>query len=185
MTEKVDFFARKARSESGAGRFLPGMGSLSRLVLAGISSVLLALPLPGQRGELELRVERVSDRAGAVSIVPTEDLWPGAGRGFAVAFSQHHEQISAFHPTGGGFEERVLYRAPHPNWGTSAIEPADLTAFFALNARVLLEGPEKFVADGERHVRLSVACPRSKVEAGMRRIAAALHRHSDPVTSLG
>jgi hypothetical protein len=77
-------------------------------------------------GDLALRVEPVSDRAGAVSIVPTEGLWQGAGRGFAVAFAQQHEQISAFHPTREGYEERILYRAPHPNWGTSTIEPVDL-----------------------------------------------------------
>jgi hypothetical protein len=79
-----------------------------------------------REGDLELRVEQVSDRAGAVSIVPTDGLWRGAGRGFVVAFSQHHEQISAFHPTQAGYEERVLYRAPHPNWGTSTLEPVDL-----------------------------------------------------------
>jgi hypothetical protein len=73
------------------------------------------------------RVEKVSDRPGAVSVVPVEDLRPGDGPGFVVAFAQHHETISAFHPReGGGFEERVLYRAPHPNWGTSNLEPVDL-----------------------------------------------------------
>jgi len=73
------------------------------------------------------RVEKVIDRPGAVSVVPVEDLRPGDGPGFVVAFAQHHETISAFHPReGGGFEERVLYRAPHPNWGTSNLEPVDL-----------------------------------------------------------
>ena len=52
----------------------------------------------------------------------------------------------------------------------------DLTFFFAKEAHVLLEGPEQFVADGDRHVRLNIACPRSKVEDGMRRMIDALRR---------
>jgi len=76
---------------------------------------------------LDFRPERVSDRTGAVSIVPVEDLQPGAGRGFVVAFAQEHEVVSLFLPREPeGFEERVLYRAPHPVWGTSHLAPADL-----------------------------------------------------------
>jgi hypothetical protein len=45
-----------------------------------------------------------------------------------VAFAQQHELVSAFYPTEAGYEERVLYRGPHPNWGTSNLEPADLDA---------------------------------------------------------
>jgi hypothetical protein len=80
-------------------------------------------------GAPTFRSERVNQRSGAVSVVPTRELWPGAGAGFVVAFSQHYEQISAFHPARdgrGGFDERVLYRAPHCNFGTSNIEPTDL-----------------------------------------------------------
>jgi hypothetical protein len=75
-------------------------------------------------GPLDFRVEQVSARPGAVSVVPVHDLGPG--HGFAVAFSQHHELVSVFHATGEGFEERILYRAPHPNWGTSNLEAVDL-----------------------------------------------------------
>jgi hypothetical protein len=78
-------------------------------------------------GALDFRPERVSDRTGAVSIVPVEDLQPGAGRGFVVAFAQEHEVVSMFLPREPeGFEEQVLYRAPHPVWGTSHLAPADL-----------------------------------------------------------
>jgi hypothetical protein len=75
---------------------------------------------------LAFRAVQVSDRAGPVSVVPVVDLFPGSGAGFAVAFAQHHETVSVFHPRGSGFEETLLYRAPHPNWGTSNLEATDL-----------------------------------------------------------
>ena len=78
---------------------------------------------------LDFRLERVSDRTGAVSIVPVHDLQPGTGPGFVVAFSQEHELVSLFLPRGAsGYEERVLYRAPHPAWGTSHLAAVDLDA---------------------------------------------------------
>jgi hypothetical protein len=40
-------------------------------------------------GAPAFRSERVNQRSGAVSVVPTRELWPGAGAGFVVAFSQH------------------------------------------------------------------------------------------------
>jgi hypothetical protein len=74
-------------------------------------------------GELRFRPEQVSSRAGAVSVVPFTE--PGSGAAFAVAFSQHHELVAAFRAR-DSFEERVLWRAPHPNWGTSHLSTADL-----------------------------------------------------------
>ena len=59
-------------------------------------------------------------------MVPFGRQQPGSGSGFAVAFSQHHELVSAFYRKGKGYEERVLYRAPHVNWGISNLETADL-----------------------------------------------------------
>ena len=80
-------------------------------------------------GGLDFRLERVSDRAGAVAVVPVVDLAPGDGPGFVVAFAQQHEMVSMFLPRGAtGYEERVLYRAPHPAWGTSHLAAADLDA---------------------------------------------------------
>jgi len=79
------------------------------------------------RASLEFHVERVTDRAGAVSVIPVHDLHPGAGPGFVVAFAQEWESVSMFLPmSSGGYEERVLYRAPHPVWGTSHLASADL-----------------------------------------------------------
>lgn len=80
-------------------------------------------------GALDFRVERVSDRAGAVSVIPVEDLQPGAGRGFVAAFAQQYEQVSAFYPSSAGeagYAEHLLYAAPHPVWGTSHLAAADL-----------------------------------------------------------
>jgi len=75
-------------------------------------------------GPLRFETEKVDGRSGAVSVAP----FPAAdGRpGFAVAFAQHYEMVSAFAPGPDGFEERVLWRAPHPNWGTSNLTAVDL-----------------------------------------------------------
>jgi len=80
-----------------------------------------------REGSLDFRPERVIDRTGAVSVIPVDDLQPGTGPGFVVAFSQEHETVSMFLPRDpAGYEERVLYRAPHPAWGTSNLASADL-----------------------------------------------------------
>ena len=77
-------------------------------------------------GPLDFRVEKISHRAGAVSVVPVEALGVGPGPGFAVAFAQHYELVSLFYETGGRYEEHVVYRGPHPDWGTSNLTAADL-----------------------------------------------------------
>ncbi|MCH8083982.1 MAG: VCBS repeat-containing protein, partial [Myxococcales bacterium] len=109
-------------------------------------------------GPLDFRKETIVSRAGAVSVVPIPARQPNMGPGFAVAFAQQYEIVSAFYPVsaqsngnagatdnaekasatgndekamgdvarGSGYEEHVLYRAPHPNWGMSNLEPVDL-----------------------------------------------------------
>jgi hypothetical protein len=109
-------------------------------------------------GPLKFRSETVVSRAGAVSVVPIPAREPNRGPGFAVAFAQQYEYVSAFYPVstgndekasaagsdekvsatgndekakgdaakGSGYEERILYRAPHPNWGMSNLEAVDL-----------------------------------------------------------
>jgi hypothetical protein len=76
-------------------------------------------------GRLAFRTERISHRPGAVSVLPVEDLRVGPGRGLAVAFSQHYELVSLFYERGGRYEEHVVYRAPHPNWGMSNLSAVD------------------------------------------------------------
>jgi hypothetical protein len=75
---------------------------------------------------LDFRVEQVGERSGAVSVLPVEALGVGPGRGFAVAYSQHYELVSLFYEEDGRYEERVIYRAPHPNWGVSNLAAVDL-----------------------------------------------------------
>jgi len=91
-------------------------------------------------GPLDFRKETIVLRAGAVSVVPIPARQPNAGPGFAVAFAQQYEFVSTFYPVstesrgkasgdaaiGSGYEERVVYRAPHPNWGMSNLESVDL-----------------------------------------------------------
>ncbi|MFS4492321.1 MalY/PatB family protein [Maribacter sp. 2308TA10-17] len=50
----------------------------------------------------------------------------------------------------------------------------NLTLFFANKAGVLLEGDNMFVANGAGHIRLNLACPRSRLEEGLRRITHAI-----------
>ena len=54
----------------------------------------------------------------------------------------------------------------------------DLSAFFAREAHVLLEGPHKFVADADRCIRLNVACPTDKVVRALDQMIGALDRHA-------
>lgn len=50
----------------------------------------------------------------------------------------------------------------------------DLPHFFAHNAGVLLEGGDMFVQNSKGFIRLNLACPRSLVETGLRRICDAI-----------
>jgi cystathionine beta-lyase len=50
----------------------------------------------------------------------------------------------------------------------------DLTRFFAEKAGVLVEGADMFVANGEGHVRVNVACPRSTLTEGLDRMIQAV-----------
>jgi hypothetical protein len=76
-------------------------------------------------GPLDFRVEKISHRPGAVSVVPVEPLDVGSGRGFAVAFSQQHELVSLFYEMNGRYQERVVYRGPHPDWGVDNLTATD------------------------------------------------------------
>ncbi|MBE6032373.1 MAG: putative C-S lyase [Clostridiales bacterium] len=52
----------------------------------------------------------------------------------------------------------------------------NLSEFFAWNAGVLLEGGSMFVQNGEGFIRLNLACPRSILEEGLRRICESIAR---------
>ena len=56
-----------------------------------------------------------------------------------------------------------------------------LTMFFAYEAGVLLEGGNMFVQNSDCFIRLNLACPRSILEEGLRRICEAVNtRHREP-----
>jgi hypothetical protein len=76
-------------------------------------------------GPLDFRVEQIIQRAGAVSVVPVEGMAVGTGQCLAVAFAQHHEFVSLFCEKAGSYEELVVYRAPHPNWGIDNLSAVD------------------------------------------------------------
>jgi hypothetical protein len=69
----------------------------------------------------------IAQRTGAIH-VPVADMNGDNRPDFLVIFAQESESVMAFINTGKGltFTEHVLYAAPHPNWGSSGIEPADL-----------------------------------------------------------
>lgn len=64
-------------------------------------------------------------RNGAIH-VPTADLNGDGKPDIVVLFAQQHEAVVAFINTGKGqFEAKMIYEAPHPNWGSSGIELVD------------------------------------------------------------
>jgi cystathionine beta-lyase len=60
----------------------------------------------------------------------------------------------------------------------SAYVPEGIAAapFFARNAGVILEDASSFVADGGGHVRMNLAMPRSLLQKGLDRMAAAVSK---------
>jgi hypothetical protein len=68
----------------------------------------------------------VDARPGAVRALPV-DLDRDGRMDFVAVISQEHEVVVAYHNEGGlTFRPVVLYRAPHPNWGSSGLSMADL-----------------------------------------------------------
>ena len=69
---------------------------------------------------------RIDPRTGSLSIWPA-DL-NGDGRlDFVSVLAQEHESVIAYLNTGAfAFEPQVIYRAPHPNWGSSGMQLVDL-----------------------------------------------------------
>jgi len=75
---------------------------------------------------LRFRPEQILERPGAMRLVALSDA---AGKNaFAVVFSQHYERVSRFRRERGSWREQVIFEAPHPAWGLSDLEAADLDA---------------------------------------------------------
>jgi hypothetical protein len=70
----------------------------------------------------------IDPRPGAIDMIPT-DLNGDGKMDFVVLLAQEHETVLAYINRGTGdfsFEQRVIYAAPHPNWGSSGIQLVDL-----------------------------------------------------------
>jgi hypothetical protein len=69
----------------------------------------------------------IDPRSGSIQMVPV-DLNRDGRMDFVTLLAQEHETVLAYINTGGdfSFERKVIYAAPHPNWGSSGFELVDL-----------------------------------------------------------
>ena len=70
----------------------------------------------------------IDPRTGAIDIVPV-DLNRDGRMDFVTLLAQEHETVLAYINKGDGsfaFEQKVVYAAPHPNWGSSGFQLTDL-----------------------------------------------------------
>jgi hypothetical protein len=68
----------------------------------------------------------IDARAGSIQLVPA-DLNRDGRMDFVTLLAQEHETVLAYINTGSfAFERKVVYAAPHPNWGSSGFELVDL-----------------------------------------------------------
>lgn len=90
-----------------------------------VGHISLLLNRPGDGEEPAFESRRLDERSGTISVPPV-DL-DGDGRMDVVALiAQQHEQVVALLNRPTGFEPRVIYAAPHPNWGSSGMTVVDL-----------------------------------------------------------
>ena len=68
----------------------------------------------------------IDPRTGSIDAVPV-DLNRDGRMDFITLLAQEHETVVAYLNKGGfAFEQKVIYVAPHPNWGASGMQVADL-----------------------------------------------------------
>jgi hypothetical protein len=70
----------------------------------------------------------IDPRPGGIHIVPV-DLNHDGHMDFVTVLAQEHETVLAYINKGTGdfsFERKVIYAAPHPNWGSTGIQLVDL-----------------------------------------------------------
>ena len=68
----------------------------------------------------------VDPRTGAIHVIPT-DLNKDGKMDFVALLAQEHESVVAYLNQGDfKFEQKAIYQAPHPNWGSTGIELVDL-----------------------------------------------------------
>lgn len=68
---------------------------------------------------------RLDSRTGTITVPPL-DLNGDGRMDFIALISQQHEQVVAFINRPEGFKPEIIYAAPHPNWGSSGMDVADL-----------------------------------------------------------
>lgn len=79
----------------------------------------------GESGKLRFRRRLIDPRPGSIH-VPVVDLDRDGRPDFIALLSQQFETVVAYLNRGGcRFEERTIFEAPHPNWGSSGIEVVD------------------------------------------------------------
>jgi VCBS repeat protein len=68
----------------------------------------------------------VDPRTGAIHVIPV-DLNHDGKMDFVALLAQEHETVVAYLNQGDfKFEQKVIYQAPHPNWGSTGIQLVDL-----------------------------------------------------------
>src|SRR5262249_7013327 len=68
----------------------------------------------------------IDSRTGAIHVIPT-DLNHDGKMDFVALLAQEHETVVAYINQGEfKFEQKVIYQAPHPNWGSTGIQLVDL-----------------------------------------------------------
>jgi hypothetical protein len=109
---------------------LDGDGRLDLAVAAfgwdktGETAVLFNKTADGAAPAFERR--QVDERHGGIHVVPA-DVDGDGKTDLVVLLAQEHESVVALLGDGkGGFKPRTLYAAPHPNWGSTGIQLADL-----------------------------------------------------------
>ena len=68
----------------------------------------------------------IDPRTGAIHVIPA-DLNHDGKMDFVALLAQEHETVVAYLNQGDyKFEQKVIYQAPHPNWGSTGIQLVDL-----------------------------------------------------------
>jgi len=68
----------------------------------------------------------IDPRTGAIHVIPA-DLNKDGRMDFVAVLAQEHEAVIAYLNRGDfTFEQKVIYQAPHPNWGSTGIQLVDL-----------------------------------------------------------
>ncbi len=74
----------------------------------------------------EFTTHPIDPRTGAIHVIPV-DLNHDGKMDFVALLSQEHETVVAYINKGNyTFDQKVIYAAPHPNWGSSGIQLVDL-----------------------------------------------------------